>query len=164
APCPEKPVFAQRLFALSGVSGGAVGSAVFARALVDGGAPDGRVAAPCNVVQDQSKGEASSFQPTLYFGATQPATWRDCLQAILSQDFLTPVMAGLGFRDVFAFVGGGFPRFLPDRGDELDTPIASAYAKFALASDSPDLGMRADFLATAPPQAASNGQPPEWRP
>jgi hypothetical protein len=164
APCADKPIFAQRLFALSGVSGGAVGSAVFARALVDGRIADGRVASPCKVVLDQTQGAASTFQPTLYFGATQPATWRDCLQAILSQDFLTPVMAGLGFRDVFAFVGGRFPRFWPDRGHELENAIASAYAKFALASDSPDLGMRADFLATAPPQASSNGQPPEWRP
>jgi hypothetical protein len=162
APCPEKPIFARRLFALSGVSGGAVGSAVFARALVDGRAADGTIASPCKIAE--AKSQPSTFQPTLYFGAIQPATWRDCLQAIISQDFLTPVMAGLGFRDIFAFVGGLYPQFWPDRGHRLENAIASAYAKFGLTSDDPALGLRADFLTTAPPASPPDAQPPEWRP
>ncbi|HEV3043170.1 MAG TPA: hypothetical protein VGY52_04825 [Roseiarcus sp.] len=156
--CSQQPIFAKRLFALSGVSGGAVGSALFAKALFDGSLDKKSYAPPCPAVgEDSSRPKPVS---ALYFGAQHPGTWRECLQIMLAEDFLTPVMAGLGFRDAFAFLGGYFPRLWPDRGHRLEKALQGAYAKFAppgngVASD----GMAAPFLSTAP-----GGGDERWRP
>ena len=91
----------RKIFAISGVSGGAFGGAAIRAALADaseaGGAP------PCRAA------------PRTWFGAgkSQAAglqtSWRSCLQALVAGDFLSEGVIGLGFRDNFAprewFVG-----------------------------------------------------------
>jgi hypothetical protein len=71
---------------------------------------------------------------------------------MLAEDFLTPVMAGLGFRDALAFLGRLLP-FWIDRGHRLEAALAGAYAKFAASKDLDpgDAGMRAPFLSIAQP-------------
>ena len=91
----------RKIFAISGVSGGAFGGATIRAALADareaGGAP------PCRVA------------PRTWFGAGKSraaglqTSWRSCLQALVAGDFLSEGVIGLGFRDNFAprqwFVG-----------------------------------------------------------
>jgi hypothetical protein len=143
-PCSKQPVFARQLFALSGVSGGSVGAAFFARALVDGRGKNGAYAPPCP--------RDSNVRSTLSFSVLHPVTWRECFQAMLAEDFLSPVVAGLGFRDVLAFVGGLFPRLWPDRGHRLEDALAQAYAKFTDPDGAakPGFGLNGGFLEAAP--------------
>jgi hypothetical protein len=96
----------RKIFAISGVSGGAYGGAVIRAALAD--AAEGDNAPPCRVI------------PRTWFGARrEPATvplspnplssWRACLQMLTSGDYLSSGFIGLGFRDTLAprqwFVG-----------------------------------------------------------
>jgi hypothetical protein len=84
---------ARRIFALSGVSGGALGAATIRTALWDALSRNG-AAPPCRRA------------PYYWFGATEggaearvASDWRACLQALVSGDYLTPAFIGLGFRD-----------------------------------------------------------------
>lgn len=88
----------RQLFALSGVSGGAVGSAIIRAALQDAGASG---APPCR------------FRSRLWFAATDspgawpqdeanPETWRQCLQDLAAGDLLSAPIAGLAYRDYLA--------------------------------------------------------------
>jgi hypothetical protein len=150
--CAEEPMFAKRVFALSGVSGGSVGVAIFQKALSDGWDKAG-FAPPC-----QHNPSATSL---LSFAEKQPRTWRNCLQAVLAEDFLSPVIAGLGFRDVLAFLGGLFPRQWPDRGHRLEEAMVAAYAKFTdpAGAASAGAGLNAGFL-----EAARSIDGKFWRP
>ncbi|WP_281806148.1 hypothetical protein [Methylocystis echinoides] len=84
---------ARRIFALSGVSGGALGAATVRTALWDALSRNG-AAPPCRRA------------PQYWFGATEgdaearvASDWRACLQALVSGDYLTAAFIGLGFRD-----------------------------------------------------------------
>ncbi|WOH50680.1 hypothetical protein [Bradyrhizobium sp. sBnM-33] len=90
--------FAQATFALSGVSGGALGTTTFRTALKESteGTP------PCR------------FVDPIWFGATGVETstpnrdptksWRACLQLLTAGDYLSPAIVGLSFRDHFALL------------------------------------------------------------
>lgn len=78
----------KRMFAISGVSGGAVGAVMLAAAL-DASA-DGRTQ-PC-LEQPES----------LWWGYTV-TNWRDCFEAIASGDFLSSDFFGFAFNDMFPF-------------------------------------------------------------
>lgn len=80
-----------RLFAMSGVSGGSVGAAVIHAAVADWRDSG---ALPC------VKNRETWFRAGEAEGP--PKTWRGCLQLLTSGDFLTPVFVGLGFRDNLA--------------------------------------------------------------
>ncbi len=84
---------ARRIFALSGVSGGAFGAATIRTALWDA------------LARDES-GPPCRRAPHYWFGATAgdaearvASDWRACLQSLVSGDYLTPAFIGLGFRD-----------------------------------------------------------------
>ncbi len=77
----QNPAFAAHVFAISGVSGGSLGAAVFDSLLADAG-PDG--AASCNV-------DTAGFAPT---------PLRSCAQTVLSQDFLAPALAAMLYPDL----------------------------------------------------------------
>lgn len=91
----------KRVFAISAVSGGSVGAAVMRAAMVDAidkGSPD---TPPC-----MTPGRGSWFglnatvaEPGRTFDVRH--NWRDCFQAILAGDFLSPVVVGLAYRDNF---------------------------------------------------------------
>jgi hypothetical protein len=89
-PRPAGP--ARRIFAISGVSGGAVG-ATLARAALADAAESGKV--PCTQVHRSWYGKPAS-------GGKSSTSWRDCLQSLAAGDFLSPVFVGLGFRDNLA--------------------------------------------------------------
>ena len=82
--------FARSLFAISAVSGGAVGAVLTRTALEDGGS-----APPCKA------------PGTLWFGYGEDGrdatkSWRACLQQLAVGDFLSPTVAGLVLRDNLA--------------------------------------------------------------
>ncbi|MGO9642734.1 MAG: hypothetical protein ACLP1Y_15675 [Candidatus Acidiferrales bacterium] len=81
----------RRIFAISGVSGGAFGAAVVRAALADAAESANRLP-PCVATQET------------WFAAADRSrdfhnSWRDCLQLLVSGDYLSPVFVGVGFRD-----------------------------------------------------------------
>jgi len=89
----------RKIFAISGVSGGAFGAATIRAALADA-AERGNGAPPCVRSAPLWFGAAA--------GAPDPTTsWRSCLQLLVSGDYLSSGFIGLGFRDNFA------PRRIP---------------------------------------------------
>ena len=98
----EYPSFACHLFAVSGVSGGSLGGAVFAAAIAD------RVAASDYVCDSSEHGPDDAAREQLVAE----------VQAMLEQDFLAPTLAGLLFPNAtqrfFPFV------FLPNRTAYLE--------------------------------------------
>jgi hypothetical protein len=79
----------QRLFAISSVSGSSVGAVMSVAALAASAEQQ-----PCN-----TDGFWLRYEPTV-------KDWRSCLEALMSGDFLTPVFAGVAFRDTLRFLGG----------------------------------------------------------
>jgi hypothetical protein len=77
-----------RLFAISAVSGGAVGAAMTVAALARA---DAAMKQPC-----------ADPSPDLWYGETI-GNWRDCLEALMAGDFLTADAVGLIFRDNLQF-------------------------------------------------------------
>jgi hypothetical protein len=77
-----------RIFAISGVSGSAVGAVMTVAAMARAG-PATRQ--PCVM-----------RKPELWYG-DEINNWRDCLEALTAGDFLTPVVLGLIFNDRISF-------------------------------------------------------------
>lgn len=125
-----KTDFDRRLFAISGVSGGSLGAAVFRSLLT--AKPGG--AAPCEDT-----------------GAPGGA-YRDCARAILGADFLTATTAALLFPDlVQRFLPLGL---LPDRAEALEEAWETAW-KEQLGNDL--LGQ--DFFVSWPPGGGARALP-----
>lgn len=125
-----RPGFSEQIFAISGVSGGAVGATVFASLMRD--MP--RRAAGCGArVAGPGPGETP---------------YADRVRQILGQDFLSPVGAAMLFPD---FVARFLPRELPaaDRARALETAFERAYARAVLDSEED----RADAGLTVPVSA-----------
>lgn len=78
----------KRIFAISAVSGSAVGATMSVAALARGGAETRQ---PC-----------AAGKPDLWYGKAVN-NWRDCLEALMAGDFLTPTMIGLTFHDTIRF-------------------------------------------------------------
>ncbi|CAH2407284.1 patatin-like phospholipase family protein [Mesorhizobium escarrei] len=89
------PMFAEHTVAVSGVSGGSIGTAVFAGLLASVDAPK-KVDAPCAESLDQA-----------------PRIYRDATRRVFSQDFLSPLLAALMFPDALQ-------RMLPYAVDPFD--------------------------------------------
>jgi hypothetical protein len=101
-----KPGPANRIFAMSGVSGGSVGLAAIKAALIESdGSP------PC------TRSDAKS--------------WRKCLQLLVDGDYLSPDFVGLGYRDNFAPPIPPFndPEFWGDRGALMEQSWERHYLK-----------------------------------
>ncbi len=77
-----------RLFAISGVSGGSVGAVMTVAAIASA---DAAMKQPC-----------AEPKPDLWYGRVI-TNWRDCLEALMAGDFLTPDAVGLIFRDSLQF-------------------------------------------------------------
>lgn len=112
--------FNRQVLAISGVSGGALGAAVYSAAVErsrrgEGGESNtGPVpaASPEEITEAAGPPCLEEADKQLWFGAiTLPSvstpevskSWRSCLQFILSGDFLTPAMASLTFHDLLGF-------------------------------------------------------------
>ena len=84
----------RRIFAVSGVSGGAYGAAVLQAALADPQEGTGPAAqAPCHTAHRTWFGYRYRGSDDTTFN------WHDCLQALTSGDYLSPTIVGLAFRD-----------------------------------------------------------------
>jgi hypothetical protein len=98
----QDPRFAARLFAISGVSGGALGAAVFVAALPPLGTPGAAAQAACRVSPLAGVPRCA----VAGIGA-----------AALASDFLGPVFAGYAFGDTF---GPALRSLVPDRAAVLE--------------------------------------------
>ncbi|WP_454916969.1 hypothetical protein [Xanthobacter sediminis] len=126
---------ANRIFAISGVSGGAYGAAVTAAAL---GARTGH-ATPC----------AGGAQPYWFGGGI--ATWQDCLESLTGGDYLTATFFGLAFHDQVQ-------AFLEDRAALLEQAWERRFADIATTGDA------AAPWRLARPFLAAERDPARWVP
>ncbi|WP_233386844.1 hypothetical protein [Methylobacterium sp. C25] len=94
----REPSFRNRLFAFSGVSGGAVGSAMIRSAMTEASSEAGP---PCDRLDSLWFGPAENYG---HSPGQQPIGWKACLQTLLAGDFLSPAFIGLAFRDLFGFL------------------------------------------------------------
>jgi hypothetical protein len=98
----------RRIFAFSTVSGSSVGAAMTVAALA---AADDSMAHPC-----KSKIAAEvKYWHRFTEENREISDWRDCLEALMSGDYLTPTFSGFMFRDVFRILN-----YLPDRATLLE--------------------------------------------
>jgi hypothetical protein len=144
---------ARRIFAISGVSGGAFGAATIRTALADALAR-GEGSPPC------------LRAPPGWFAAAAgdvKSSWRACLQALVAGDYLSPAFVGLAFRDNFSPpnpLSGGSLLFSDDRAALVEQAwerhydgvvrgeIPGFFARLAqdlAAPGGPDSGLRARF-------------------
>jgi WD40 repeat protein len=109
---PQWRPFGKQLFAISGVSGGALAAVIVYAAMADGQlkqrTPDRTlIKPPCKVDYRDSDWFGSRIRrdskPTDVSQAAE--SWRSCLQLISAGDFLSPVIASLINPDVFDFMG-----------------------------------------------------------
>ncbi|ADH89312.1 conserved hypothetical protein [Ancylobacter novellus DSM 506] len=125
---------AERFFAISGVSGGSVGALMVAAALRN--SPGDSKPPPCH--QPAAK---------LWFGGGVN-TWRDCLEVLMSGDFLSATFFGLTFRDQV-------PLGFDDRAVMLEQSWENWFSE---AMTAPDAG--AATVAAANANAAAGPAPP----
>jgi hypothetical protein len=105
----QQPVFAQRVFAISGVSGGALGATVFAASQHQSG--------------EQAKCSSSIPPPLHQCGALAAA------YEALSQDFLGPAVAAYAFNDTFGPLLSVMGFEVPSRATILETAWEDACQK-----------------------------------
>ena len=126
------PGFDTALFAISGVSGGSVGAAIYAAASshgLSGCEPQASIAAP---------------------------TYELCAQQALSEDLLGPTLVGYAFTDLFqGFVPTALHRF-PDRAKALELAMAQGWSN-AFGNNANPLDASMDALYQGP----HNGTVPE---
>ncbi|GBF25803.1 hypothetical protein MnTg02_00837 [bacterium MnTg02] len=154
--------FHNQVLAISGVSGGALGAAIFSASVrhsrtkgaANSAQPAGNVVATKDIAGPPCRAEADR---QLWFGAiTLPSaftpkiseSWQSCLQLILSGDFLTASMASLTFHDLLGF---------PWRGDRATTLERAWEKSVADATGS-------DFLTEPFFTNGDGGKPGQWQP
>ncbi len=116
--CTQRPIFADRLFAISGVSGGSLGASVYAAAWARAtNATHGQYRHPCAEI-----GQGTPV--SLWFRSRAPENWRECLQLMTVGDFLSPVTVGMAFRDFFSFLQGPYR----DRASLLENAWADTFS------------------------------------
>jgi hypothetical protein len=124
--------FARQIFAISGVSGGAVGAAIIRSAIEDAG--PGRAGPPCKSSDGLWFAAESGAGLNRFWGqSSPPMTWKGCLQTIAAGDFLSPPVLGLAFRDGWAGPLAFAKRWLPfvegeDRAALLEHAFEARYA------------------------------------
>jgi hypothetical protein len=128
----------KRLFAISSVSGGSVGAVMVASALA--ATPDSEKKNPC-----------PNASVDLWYGQ-KINNWRDCLEALMVGDFLSPTFIGLMFHDMFPF------GWWPDRAAILEESWERRYASLidVAAPDrplKPCKGLECPFLSLRPTPA-----------
>jgi hypothetical protein len=150
--CLERPVAANRLFAISAVSGSATGTAFFAAALANAVPPADAVSPAAGPFRAPCASGSTKHRFALWYRDRVPTTWRDCLQAIASEDFLSRTVIGLAFRDQVPFVGTNET----DRAALLENAWIAASAK-AVQDRGGTYRLSDPFHVFAP-------SPEEWRP
>lgn len=95
----------RRIFAISGVSGGAVGAVLARAALADAAeSRDRPEGPPCRRLHRTWYRTKEFWDKTERVGGNHPLPdlWRECLQILAAGDFLTPAFIGIAFRDNLA--------------------------------------------------------------
>ena len=93
--------FSDRIFAISSVSGGSLGAAVFASLRAD--SPD-NASIPFGVPMASERPDGALWFGSLRGETNQPpAGWKEAAQVVLAGDFLTPSIAALGIDTWFPF-------------------------------------------------------------
>jgi hypothetical protein len=90
-----------RIFAMSTVSGSSVGGAVIRAAMLDSLAGERPEFPPC---KDEGTGSWYGTWARMHLANSHfevKTSWRDCFQAILAGDFLSPALIGVFYRDNF---------------------------------------------------------------
>lgn len=87
---PNALAVKNRLFAFSGVSGGAVGAVLTVAALRRADRLGADLRHPC---------QTENVDPLWYGHKLAAENWRDCLEVLASGDYLTPTIFGLAFSD-----------------------------------------------------------------
>ena len=100
------PRFAEHVYALSGVSGGSLGTALFV-----------------NLIKNQNK--LNCPDPKAEW---KPGEVRKCTHAVLSEDFLAPTIASLLYPDLMQRFNP-FPFKFPDRAFALETSFEKGWEK-----------------------------------
>jgi hypothetical protein len=152
-PGPRAPLFATRTFAISAVSGGAVAASAFSALLRE------YVAQPSE--QRNEAGVPCQGYSRLWLRPGPPLGWRDCMQMILSQDFLSPPIIALAFRDQWPILDAIFPQH--DRAAALEDAWIEAFDKFAPRPATSKRPERKRIFAEAFDKFAPDG-PAAWRP
>lgn len=128
----EGHAFKTGLFAISGVSGGSLGAATYAAIAYPVGHDDAAVGEPSSALALCRAGASELWFASERTGAeASEAGFKDCLQAILSGDFLSPVAAAFAFHDVLRFLPFG------DRASILECSWERRFLRFTEASYSP---------------------------
>jgi hypothetical protein len=140
-----------RIFALSTVSGSSAGAVIMRAALLDAAAGGDPNKPPC-----KTAGTGSWFGKPLMASdkAFDPMqNWRDCFQAILAGDFLSPIFIALAYRDNFPFINplNGRPAW-SDRAVLLEQAFERRYHRFTTQT-----GDSVPCADQPPPQADSEG-------
>ena len=139
--------FANRLFAISAVSGGALGAAVVYAALADSQREVRRgiepIKPPCT--------EDSVHDADWYASAGERVerrepnkSWRDCLQVLVAGDFLSPVFVSLLSNDLFNINLRG------SRSDVLEQAWETRYARLTGVSNPERVGSDLIFVRERP--------------
>lgn len=137
------PLLAQRVFAISGVSGGSLGAVQAVAAMSDARRvpQDTALLPPCI---DKS--------PWHFYKTPNQSKWRDCLQVLAGEDFLSPAVLALVTSEPFLFLEPILGRFWPngqflDRAAILENSWINHYQDnvVAPAQDAPTLPPRGDL-------------------
>ncbi len=120
--------FGAQVFAISGVSGGAVGAVVIRSALADA---DSDHKAPCKSTDGRWYRFPSKINNRFFAQVSAEDSWKACLQSIAAGDFLSPAILGLAFRDPW---GGliGFTKDLLGGEEPPGAPPASSLQGFTI--------------------------------
>ena len=128
--------FSDRIFAISSVSGGSLGAAVFASLRAD--SPD-NASIPFGVPMASEPREAALWFGSLRGETNQPPSgWKEAGQVVLAGDFLTPPIAALGMDTWFPFhilLGSD-----GNRAVHLERSFERRYAALAPAGIKPETG------------------------
>jgi hypothetical protein len=117
--------FGTQMFAISGVSGGAVGAIMIRTALVDSGS---NVEAPCRSTDGRWYAFGRAANRFFTQNGAEPS-WKACLQSIAAGDFLSPVILGLAFRDPWGGLIGCVKGLGGDRAALLEEAFEARYAR-----------------------------------
>jgi len=131
---------ANRIFALSTVSGSSVGAVMSVAAI----AASQNGAQPCN----------GNTQPL--WDGSKINSWRSCFEALTSGDFLTPIFTGFVFRDMFGFFKW------QDRGTLLERAVEEQFASLVTKPQNP--GKLACIGSLTCPFTSLRPTPDHWVP
>src|SRR5262249_10480087 len=139
-----------RIFAVSTVSGSSVGAAVMRAAFLDAAAGADPNSPPCKTAGSGSWFGGALASPERTYDPKK--NWRDCFQAILVGDFLSPVFVALAYRDNFPFINPLTSRpAWADRAVLLEQAFERRYHRFTTE------GADSASCPDQPPKTGSDG-------